>query len=73
MKKIPARRPRLQPLADGQVWHMPKATLRVRSVGKLLVHYKMTKPNASLRVASSSCTSIKAIEHLLKANKAVLV
>jgi hypothetical protein len=73
MKKISTRRPRLQPLADGQEWRMPNAILRVRSVGRLLVHYKMTKPNASLCVASSSCTSIKAIEELLKANRAMLV
>ena len=71
MKKMPTRRPRIQPLADGQVWHMAKATLRVQMVGKLLVHYKLGKPDA-IRV-STSCTSVKAIEELLKANKAVLV
>ena len=70
MKKISARRPRLQPLADGQVWHMAKGTLRVDMVGKLLVHYKLGRPNVVH--VPSSCTSIKAIEALLKANKAVL-
>jgi hypothetical protein len=70
MKKTSARSPRLQPLADGQVWHMPKATLRVDMVGKLLVHYKLGKPNV-VRVACS-CTSIKAVQKLLIANKAVL-
>ena len=71
MKTIPARRPRLQPLADGQVWRMAKANLRVDMVGKLLVHYKLAKPDA-VRVASS-CSGIKTIEKFLKANKAVLV
>jgi hypothetical protein len=70
IKKTSVRRPPQPPLADGQVWHMPKGTLRVGMVGKLLVHYKLGKPNA-LRV-SSSCTSIKAIEELLRTNKAVL-
>ena len=71
MKKVSTRRPRLQPLADGQVWCMAKGTLRVGMVGKLLVHYNLRKPNVNY--AASSCTSIKAIEKLLKANKAVLV
>jgi hypothetical protein len=40
-------------------------------VGKLLVHYKLGKPNA-LRVANS-CNGIKTIEKYLRAHKAVLV
>jgi hypothetical protein len=49
---------------------MAEANLVVGFVGKLLVHYKLGKPNA-LRVANS-CNSIKTIEKYLKANKAVL-
>jgi hypothetical protein len=70
MKKTPARRPPLQPLANGQVWRMPEAILRVTTVGKLLVHYKLGKPDA-VRV-SNSVKSIATIEKFLKANKAVL-
>ncbi|HXC35204.1 MAG TPA: hypothetical protein VNV43_04975 [Candidatus Acidoferrales bacterium] len=69
-KKTLARRPPLQPLADGQVWRMPEAILQVTMVGKLLVHYKLGKPNA-IRL-SNSVKSISAIEKYLKAHKAVL-
>jgi hypothetical protein len=50
---------------------MAQATLQVGMVGKLLVHYKLGKPDA-LRVPNS-CNGIKAIEKYLKTNKAVLV
>jgi hypothetical protein len=71
MKKISAPRPALPPLADGQLWRMPEANLRVTMVGKLLVHYKLGKPNA-LRTANS-VNSVATINKYLKANKAVLV
>ena len=72
MKKIQApRRIVQQPLAAGQLWRMAGADLRVGMVGKLLVHYKLGKPNA-LRVANS-CNGIKTIEKYLRAHKAVLV
>jgi hypothetical protein len=70
-KTKPARCVRLQPLETGQIWRMPEANLQVGMVGKLLVHYKLGKPNA-IRVANS-CNGIKTIEKYLKANKAVLV
>jgi len=66
-----ARSARSQPLETGQVWRMAEANLQVGMVGKLLVHYKLGKPNA-VRVANS-CNGIKTIEKYLKANKAVLV
>jgi len=65
------RRTRLQPLETGQVWRMAEANLQVGMVGKLLVHYKLGKPDA-VRVANS-CNGIKTIEKYLKVNKAVLV
>ena len=71
MKKTLPRRPALQPLADGQVWRMTEADLRVTMVGKLLVHYKLGKQDA-VRV-SNSINSVKTIEKYLKTNKAVLV
>jgi hypothetical protein len=49
---------------------MAEANLVVGTVGKLLVHYKLGKPNA-VRVANS-CSGIKTIEKYLKAKKAVL-
>jgi hypothetical protein len=67
----PVRRVRQQPLEAGQLWRMAEANLQVGMVGKLLVHYKLGKPNA-VRVANS-CNGIKTIEKYLKANKAVLV
>ena len=65
-----SRRSRSQPLEAGQVWRMPEANLQVGMVGKLLVHYKLGKPNA-VRVANS-CNGIKTIEKYLKDNKAAL-
>jgi hypothetical protein len=71
MVKIkPVRRIRPQPLVAGQLWRMADAHLLVQSVGKLLVHYKLGKPDA-VRV-SNSCNGIKTIEKYLKTNKAVL-
>jgi hypothetical protein len=71
IKIKPVRRMRPQPLEAGQLWRMVEANLQVGMVGKLLVHYKLGKPNA-VRVANS-CNGIKTIEKFLKANKAVLV
>jgi hypothetical protein len=71
MRKISLiRRIRPQPLEAGQVWRMAEANLQVGMVGKLLVHYKLGKPNA-IRVANS-CNGIKTIEKYLRAHKAVL-
>ena len=50
---------------------MPEAVLRVTTVGKLLVHYKLGKQDA-IRV-SNSVKSIATIEKYLKVHKAVLV
>jgi hypothetical protein len=71
IKNKPTRRLRPQPLETGQVWRMAGANLQVGMIGKLLVHYKLGKPNA-VRVANS-CSGIKTIEKYLKTNKAVLV
>ena len=71
MKKIASPRlVRQSPLAAGQLWRMADGDLQVGMVGKLLVHYKLGKPNA-VRV-SNSINPIKTIEKYLKAKKAVL-
>jgi hypothetical protein len=70
IKTKSSRRVRQQPLEAGQVWKMAAANLQVGMVGKLLVHYKLGRPDA-IRVANS-CNGIKTIEKYLKANKAVL-
>ena len=49
---------------------MADGNLLVGMVGKLLVHYKLGKPDA-VRVPIS-CNCIKTIEKYLKAKKAVL-
>ena len=59
-----------QPLAAGQLWRMAEANLQVKAVGKLLVHYKLGKPDAVRVPISVNC--IKTIENFLKAKKAVL-
>jgi len=67
----PTRRIRLQPLETGQIWRMADLNLKVGLVGKLLVHYKLAKPDA---VRSQTSVSGKAVvEKYLKKNKAVLV
>ena len=72
MKKTkPQRRARQQPLEEGQVWRMAEANLQVGMIGKLLVHYKLAKPNA-VRIPNS-VGGKTTIEKFLKKNKAVLV
>ena len=71
IKTKPAPRAILEPLADGQVWHMPELKLHVDMVGKLLVHYKLGKHNA-VRIPNS-VSGKTTVEEYLKKNKAVLI
>ena len=72
MKKTkPARRTPMPPLEEGQLWRMPEINLQVGLVGKLLVHYKLAKPNA-VRIPNS-VGGKTTIAKYLKKNKAVLV
>jgi hypothetical protein len=72
VKKIKTtRRTRLPPLETGQVWRMAEANLQVGMIGKLLVHYKLGKPDA-VRIPNS-CSARTVVEKYLKKNKAVLV
>ncbi|MGP8054718.1 MAG: hypothetical protein ACLQAH_12980 [Limisphaerales bacterium] len=50
---------------------MAELNLRVGLVGKLLVHYKLAKPDAVR--SSNSVSPIASVEKYLKKNKAVLV
>jgi hypothetical protein len=69
-KTAPVARARMKPLEAGQVWRMAALNLKVESVGKLLVHYKLAKPDA-VRIPNS-VGSKTAVEKYLKKNKAVL-
>ena len=60
-----------QPLVAGQLWRMAETNLQVKSVGKLLVHYKLGKHDA-IRVPIS-CEPIKTIQKYLRSKGAVLV
>jgi len=70
-KTKPVRRIRLQPLVTGQVWQVTGLNFEVGLVGKWLVHYKLSKPNA-VRIPNS-VGGRTAIEKYLKKNKAVLI
>ena len=72
MKKPKSKpRARRQPLVEGQVWRMADANLQVGMIGKLLVHYKLAKPNA-VRIPNS-VGGKTTIEKFLKKNKAELI
>ncbi len=67
----PAPRARPQPLETGQIWQMADLNLEVGLVGKLLVHYKLAKPDAVRR--ANSVGGLATVEKYLKKNKAVLI
>ena len=71
-KKPKAARPVLkQPLETGQLWRVADMNLRVGLIGKILVHYKLAKPNA-VRIPNS-VSGKTTVEEYLKKNKAVLI
>jgi len=61
----------MQPLEPGQIWQMKDLNLQVGLVGKLLVHYKLAKPDA-VRIANS-VGGRATVEKYLKSHKAVLL
>jgi hypothetical protein len=71
IKTKPARRTPLQPLETGQVWRVAGLNFNVGLIGKWLVHYKLSKPNA-VRIPNS-VGGRTTIEKYLKKNKAVLI
>ena len=70
-KTKPSRRVSLQPLETGQVWQVAGLNFNVGLIGKWLVHYKLSKPNA-VRIPNS-VGGRTTIEKYLKKNKAVLI
>lgn len=60
-----------QPLETGQLWRVADMNLRVGLIGKILVHYKLAKPNA-VRIPNS-VSGKTTVEEYLKKNKAVLI
>ena len=72
VKKLKTARPILkQPLVTGQLWRVMDMNLRVGLIGKILVHYKLAKPNA-VRIPNS-VSGKTTVEEYLKKNKAVLI
>jgi len=61
----------LKPLETGQVWKMQDANLEIQEVGKLLVHYKLSRGNA--KRVPISLSGKDAVEKFLKDNRATLV
>ena len=72
MTKTKSSRPVLkQPLETGQLWRVADLNLRVGMIGKILVHYKLARPNA-VRIPNS-VSGKTTLEKYLKENKGVLV
>lgn len=70
-KSKPTRQAPLQPLEHGQTWEVDGKHLQVSMVGKLLVHYKLAKPDA-VRIPNLVNTK-STIEKYLKKNRAILI
>ena len=70
-KTKPVRRIRSQPLETGQVWRVAGLNFEVGLIGKWLVHYKVSRPNA-VRIPNR-VGGRAAIEKHLKKNKAILI
>jgi hypothetical protein len=70
-KKPKASRAIMQPLETGQLWRVLDMNLRIGLIGKVLVHYKLAKPNA-VRIPNS-VSGKTTVEEYLKKNKAVLI
>ncbi len=64
-------RARAVALEAGQVWRMAGTRLQVGFVGKLLVHYKLSKSDA-VRVPNS-VSAKTAVEEYLRKNKGILM
>ena len=61
-----------RPLAKGQVWKTRAADIEIVSLGKRLIHYRITKQFGRKRV-SAQISGIEAMAKYLETNKARLV
>ena len=61
----------LQPFETGQVWQMESTHLRIKHVGKTLIHYKVFKGDTGR--GPLLLKGKDGFEQLLRANKAVLL
>ena len=61
----------LEPLASGQIWRMAGADLHIEGVGRLLVNYKLFRPDA--KKTSTAMSPKRIVGEFLTKNRAVLV
>jgi len=59
-------------LATGQVWNTSVASIEILSLGKRLIHYRITKHMGQKRVGAQ-ISAIRSMENYLKANGARLI
>jgi len=69
--KKPIRQSTLKPLENGQLWQLGELHLKVETIGKLLVEYRLAKPKA-VRTPISIC-SINTLKKYMRKHKAVLI
>jgi hypothetical protein len=72
MKKLTGKKAMImQPFQTGQVWQIEGAHLRIKHVGKTLVHYKLLK--GEIGRGPLLLKGKTGFEEFLRANKAVLL
>jgi hypothetical protein len=64
--------PSPRPLAKGQIWKTRAADIEIVSLGKRLIHYRITRQMGPRQV-SAQISGIEAMENYLKTNAARLV
>ena len=67
-----SKAPSRQPLAKGQVWKTRAANIEIVSLGKRLIHYRITRQFDPRRV-SAQISGIDAMARYLETNAACLV
>jgi hypothetical protein len=74
--KKPVNQPSSTPaFVKGQLWRLFDATrfIQIGHVGRLLVHHRTLVPSLRRSISRQSLSSIKDLQQILTANKAVLV
>jgi hypothetical protein len=67
-----AQTQRRRPLATGQVWKTKAADIEIVSLGKRLIHYRITR-QLGPREVSAQISGVEAMEKYLQTNAAQLV